>query len=281
MIAKETTTSELENQLAHLIGNSATQAVRKVLDESPLERESIKGIIEQGDDLKGLREAIYLVVSGEFSRFLETKKAKKASVLIKTGGLNSYFEEQVDYWREFWKRLGIREPDFSGISPFIGHVGYYPLLVPKNNKLTAQWSFGACKEKFHCHQPKDMRFLDDEFIKNVHDPRVSAYTAWYRDCIEADDDSQEMPVNASAERNITGITLFNRLMLEYEYSARTRGGHLDMVKSTMCTGSHNKNGLVPRVYWHKKQYEIEGLRIVLHNPRIVRDRVQIRREFFF
>ena len=227
MIAKETTTSELENQLAHLIGNSATQAVRKVLDESPLERESIKKIIEQGDDLKGLREAIYLVVSGEFSRFLETKKAKKASVLIKTGG------------------------------------------------------FGACKEKFHCHQPKDMRFLDDEFIKNVHDPRVSAYTAWYRDCIEADDDIQEIPVNASAERNITGITLFNRLMLEYEYSARTRGGHLDMVKSTMCTGSHNKNGLVPRVYWHKKQYEIEGLRIVLHNPRIVRDRVQIRREFFF
>jgi hypothetical protein len=48
--------------------------------------------------------------------------------------------------------------------------------------------------------------------------------------------------------NHTGITLMEHLVLELKHFEET-GNHLDVDRITLCSGSRNSDGDVPRVDW--------------------------------
>ena len=66
--------------------------------------------------------------------------------------------------------------------------------------------------------------------------------------MEAGKENENLSANKCKELNINGITLEERLLLELFYHWRTNK-HLDINNVTLCTGSRDSGGGVPRVGW--------------------------------
>lgn len=65
---------------------------------------------------------------------------------------------------------------------------------------------------------------------------------------EADEDLKNKSANDLEREGIAGIILRERLLYELEYFKKT-GRHLDIKNVTLCSGSRDSDGRVPRVYW--------------------------------
>ena len=78
--------------------------------------------------------------------------------------------------------------------------------------------------------------------------RDGPYVVGFRRTVEADEENKDKSANQLAKANHKGITLPERLLLGAGFYVAT-GQHLDVVNWTLCTGSHYRDGDVPRVYW--------------------------------
>jgi hypothetical protein len=185
----------------------------------------------------------------------EPFQASKTSVLIRTRRSYPYFDEVFDYWRELWRmQLGIKSPDFAGITPFAAHPGYRPLIMPKHERITAQRLLDICRERFKCWKYTN-NSLDNVVVMNTRDPRKGSYVAWFRDRVEADEELSNLSAIELEKRKIPGITLLEREVMEYDYFNRTNG-HLDIDNMTICPGSRYLCGDLPRVRWDGKKFFI-------------------------
>ena len=185
----------------------------------------------------------------------ESFHTSKTSILIRSYRSNPYFDEVCDYWIELWrKQVGIKNPDFTGITPFVAHPGYRPLIMPKHERITAQRLYDICRERFKCWKYTN-NSLDNVVVMNARDPRKGSYVAWFRDRVEADEELSNLSAIELEKRKIPGITLLEREVMEYDYFNRTNG-HLDINNMTICPGSRYLCGDLPRVRWDGKKFFI-------------------------
>ncbi len=277
MTMTEMITPEQQKQIVRFTEDAASKATKEVLAILPLEKEATqKMVIEKGDELQAI---IMPVITATLSQFLaersETFAVTKASILIKTGGSNPYFDQQFDYWVELWrKKVGIKNPNFIGIAPFVEHTGYRPMILPKHKLITPQYLYDCCREKFGCWKWYDDS-LDNVVRKNDRDPRAGAYVAWFRDRVEADEELKNLSALNIEEKKIPGITLLEREVMEYDHFNRT-GGHLDINNITLCTGSRYGDGHVPLVDWRGGEMDVYGCL-----PRYADGNLRSRQQFTF
>jgi hypothetical protein len=282
MMTMESITSKQERQLIRLTEDAARRAVEEVLSELPLEKDATqKAVIEHGDELQAvLAPAVKKVVSAKLGEFLAEKtesfEVEKTSILIKSGGSNPYFDEVFDYWVNLWrKKLGIKNPNFAGIKPFVEHPGYRPLILPKSELINSQYIYDRSLERYVCWKYTD-RSLDEVVTKNDRDPRRGAYVAWFRDRVEADEELKDLSAIKLREMNISGITLLERELKEYDHFDRTNG-HLDIENMTLCSGSrYDGVGYVPRVNWVDG-----GMSVYWCGPRFANGGLRSRQQFIF
>ena len=187
--------------------------------------------------------------------------------------VNGYFDETLDYWKKLWqKQLGIKTPVFTGIAPFVANSGYRPLIMPRHEFITEQWLFDACRERFDCWKYTNWS-LDRVVVKNDRDPRNGAYVAWFRDRVEADEELRSVSAVQLEKDGISGITLLEREVMEYDYFNRTNG-HLDINNMTLCSGSRYLCDDLPRV-------RCDGEKFFIHYFFADRGEVAMRSRQFF
>jgi len=97
--------------------------------------------------------------------------------------------------------------------------------------------------------------LDKEISINDRDPSKGSYAIWVKDVREADEDNQSKSVNDLKDQDHTGITLLERMLLEFDYWSE-RGEHLDLQKMTLCSGSRHRNGGVPVADWNDGKFSV-------------------------
>lgn len=253
----ESITPNQEKQIVRFMEDAASKAAREATEEVlaslPLDKDAVQTeVIEKGDELQA---EIMPAVKGALTKFLvariDSYELTKVSILIKANGKGKpYFDEALEYWFNLWRRqLGIKNPDFSGIVPFVAHDGYRPYILPKHELITPQYIFDSCYKRFDGRCWKWYSgSLDQVVVKNDRDPRGGAYVAWFRDRVEADKELKNLSANVLETKKIPGITLLEREVMEYDHFNRT-GGHLDIENITLCSGSRVADGHVPRVHW--------------------------------
>lgn len=98
--------------------------------------------------------------------------------------------------------------------------------------------------------------LDVKIPHHDRDPaRDGAYLATFRARKEADVEFHELSADTLKDRGIKGITNPERLLLGLGFFLATEGAgnlndrHLDVVNWTLCSGSRDSGGGVPRVHW--------------------------------
>lgn len=271
-------TSNQEKQIVRFTEDAARKAAEEVLIGLSLKKEAVQeAVIEHGDELQA---ALVPVITTALSQFLaertESFKAIKVSILIKAGGSNPYFDQQFDYWMELWgKKLGIKNPNFAGIAPFTKHPGYRPYIFPKHERITSQYIYDCCRERFNCWKCYDESLDNVVTINKDRDPRASAHVDWFRDRKEADKELKNLSAIKLEEMKIPGISLLKREVMEYEYFDRT-DGHLDIDNVTLCSGSRCVDGHVPRVDWRGDKMHV--YRCI---PRHAFDCLRSRQQFIF
>ena len=193
MMTNDPITSGQEKRIRNLVEDAASKAAKDVLSSLQLEKDVAQEVIEAGDALHdAIKPLISAKLTGILTEKIESSNARKMSVLIKAGGSNPYFDEQFDYYEGLWrKKLGIKNPNFSGILPFGERPGYMPLILPKSDIITAQHIYDRCKERFPCWKFTSQS-LDEVVVKNDRDPRAGAYVIWFRALVEADEDLKNL-----------------------------------------------------------------------------------------
>ncbi len=99
--------------------------------------------------------------------------------------------------------------------------------------------------------------VDECIAHNDRDPGSGAYRVRFLANVEADPEFAKRSANDLAELGYRGITLTERLLLELAFFLATKENnddlnqrHLDGKNVTLCAGSRDSGGDVPRVYWH-------------------------------
>ena len=91
--------------------------------------------------------------------------------------------------------------------------------------------------------------LDAAVPTNDRDPKNGSYAVHFKKTVEADPEFANLSANDLRDREISGITLTERLLLELGYFLAT-GKHLDVENVTLCSDSRYSDGYVPYVYWY-------------------------------
>lgn len=88
------------------------------------------------------------------------------------------------------------------------------------------------------------------------------YQVAFKKSVSHDDDFYGVPADTLKERNIQGITLLERLLLELGFFLET-GSHLDLGGATLCSGSRypNKNVQWIRVPWVRWDSDFQAVYI--------------------
>jgi hypothetical protein len=147
-------------------------------------------------------------------------------------------------WQNFYRDIGIKT-DFSNLRIPEKLQGFDRLIVVAQG-MTPQRLYDKCKELFSCWKWTDENL--DKIVTSDRSAKDSAYAAWFRDRVEADDELKSLSANALKEKSVAGVTLEERLVYELKYFKET-GKHLDIENVTLCTGSRYSDGGVPFVDW--------------------------------
>ncbi len=122
--------------------------------------------------------------------------------------------------------------------------------VPVVKGVTCNMMVDTLREAVRRDGMKVYTYVDDlekGVPTNDRDPnRDGSYIVNFRRTVEADEENANKSANMLKAENHKGITLLERLLLGLGYFLTT-GQHLDVKNSTLCTGSRNSNGRVPRV----------------------------------
>jgi len=125
----------------------------------------------------------------------------------------------------------------------LGKSEYRTIHIPKG--LTIEQAYTECVKLFPC-----WRWTNDDLDALVTSDRTSnqAYSVQVRNRVEADEELKNLSANQLQKQGIKGITLLERLVLELDYFKET-GQYLDVINTTLCSGSRSSDGDVPRVGW--------------------------------
>lgn len=160
---------------------------------------------------------------------------------------NPFDVSDID-WQKTYAALGM-EAEYAEAISLLGvkeDPNFWVVPVVKGvtcNKVVA----GLRKLKVGvCAQVDD---IDKGVTTNDRDPnRDGSYVIGFRRTVEADKENKNLSDYALAKQNHKGITLQERLLLGLGYFLTT-GQHLDVKNVTLCSGSRNQIGFVPRLCW--------------------------------
>lgn len=145
-------------------------------------------------------------------------------------------------WQNFYKNVFGIEVNLQTPQK---QKGFDRLIVVAKG-MTPQLLYNKCEELFPC-----WKWTGNNLDKIVESERKADkdYAIWVRDRIEADEELKNLSANNLKEKNISCVTLEERLLYELKYFIET-GGHLDIENVTLCTGSRYSDGSVPYVHWN-------------------------------
>ncbi len=172
-------------------------------------------------------------------------------------------QKQKDDWVKFYQKFFGFNLDLSSRIPDC-QPGFDRLIVVAKG-LTLNQVYEVCAKHFPC-----WRYADDLDKAISHNDRKpdQAYAIWVRDRVEADEELKNLSADQLKEQGIIGITLLERMLYELKYWDEVNG-HLDKQNWTLCSGSRNADGLVPRapgldgrfrVYCHHSYSQLDYLR---------------------
>ena len=156
-------------------------------------------------------------------------------------------------WQEFYQDEFALSVDLSAIQ-VPGFCNGFGRILYIAQGLTAQKAYDRCAELFPCWKYIDGS-LDEAVPTNDRAPKSGSYAIWIRDRVEADKELKNKSANDLKASGTPCITLLERLVLELTYFKET-GKHLDIENLTMCAGSRNSYGSVPRVYWCGRKLKV-------------------------
>lgn len=146
-----------------------------------------------------------------------------------------------------------------------GRDGFYALEIPPVREgftrlivvlkgLTMNAVYAACEKQFPCWRYADD--LDADIPVNSRMP-VSSYAIWVRDRVEADEEFADLSANDLAPTGHKGTVLLERMLYELKFFDETGGSHLDLKNLTLCTGSRDADGDVPRAHWRGGEFRVD------------------------
>ncbi|MCX6780454.1 MAG: hypothetical protein NT034_04760 [Candidatus Magasanikbacteria bacterium] len=159
-------------------------------------------------------------------------------------------------WKEEWSRfygeIFGRKVDLTEVDevPDPGGFGWVMFVA---NGLTLRGVIKKCQERF----PISSFYGDDADVSvptHVRDT-CKAYSRRFRNRVEADEENKSVSPHEVVKREDV-CTLLERLLLELWYHWRTGGGHLDLLKVTVCAGSKDYSDRFPRVSWRTSRLKI-------------------------
>lgn len=175
-----------------------------------------------------------------------TKKPKKIgqalAALVPTRDPHAQARMQAE---AFYQKFFGLTVDFSKVVIPAQKDGFGRLVIVAQG-VTLNQAVAACKKRFPVWQ-----YYDDLDASVTHNDRTAqnrAYAVWFRDRIEADEETAAKSANQLKEAGTPGITLLERILMELEYFGRT-GQHLDIQNITLCSGSRSSDGFVPFARW--------------------------------
>lgn len=160
------------------------------------------------------------------------------------------------YWEERWRDLGVKFDPAKVVIPAVRGDLTRVIMMPRGimqNQLR-----DICKGLFPCW----FESTDLDKAVSFHDrfPLARSYAVRVRDRMEADEELNNLSANQLAEAETAVETLPERLVHEVDFFKVTQG-HLDVNNVTLCAGSRNSGGDVPRVDW-----DDDGLYVSWYGP---------------
>lgn len=178
----------------------------------------------------------------EFGRFLKRENPF----------LESNISAIIDGWQSFYKEFFGIELDFSKINIPEKQQGFDRLIVIAKG-FTPRQVFEICQKNFPCWCYAGD--LDKKTQgRNDREP-IDHYAIWVRERREADEELKNLSAEDLEKKNIKGITLLERLLLELKFWDET-GEHLDVKNITLCAGSRYSNGNVPNADWNDGRFKV-------------------------
>jgi hypothetical protein len=152
----------------------------------------------------------------------------------------------------FYRHIFGWDCDFSGITIPPKPEGFGRLLVIARG-MTPERVYDQCEKRFKC-----WKYTGDGFYAvgvNDRNADFGAYALWVRECARADEEHTNKSADDLKRAKVKGITLLERLIYELQYFTET-GKHLDNSTITLCSGSRDFEGRVPRVRWTSMGFEV-------------------------
>jgi hypothetical protein len=184
-----------------------------------------------------------IIAAQELARFLKRENPFENSLLYRTLVIN---------WEEFYQKIFNISIDLSQVRIPEDKDGFNWLVILIQG-MTAERLFDKCKEMFRAWKWTDKNL--EEIIKSDRNQVNGPYAVWFRDCVEADEGLKSFSVNNLKQKNIQGITLEERLLLELFYFWKTKK-HLDINNVTLCSGSRYNDGGVPSADWDWDRFDV-------------------------
>lgn len=164
-------------------------------------------------------------------------------VFSKVINVSEILEAWVDFYgQEFGIELCLRDVRIPE------HQKGFDWLLIMAQGLIIQQVYDKSSQHFDCYKYTGKN-LDEVVAHNDRDPKNGPYAIWIRNREEADEELKNLSADDLKKKNIPGITLLERQLLELKYFKET-GKHLDIQNWTLCSGSRYTNGNVPIVSWH-------------------------------
>jgi len=165
--------------------------------------------------------------------------------------------DPVKQWESFYQKYLGSTRDFSKVKipeRTAKQAIEFTRLIIVTGGLTRNQVYEACGKQFPCYKYADD--LDQAVPTNERDPKKGSYAIWVRDTVEADEVHQNKSVDMVTKEKLATETLLERMLHELKYFAET-GKHLDVSNVTLCSGSRDSDGHVPRAYWNDGKFQVD------------------------
>lgn len=158
--------------------------------------------------------------------------------------------DPVKVWERFYLKYFKLTVDLSGVKipeRTLAQIKEFTRLIIVAGGLTNNQVYDACHTAF---KGKCWRYVDDlntGIPTNERESMNGAYAIWVRDTVEADEVHKNKSAEMVVAEGLKTETSLERNLHELKYFAET-GKRLDLVNVTLCSGSRNSGGYVPRAY---------------------------------
>lgn len=167
-------------------------------------------------------------------------------------------DSRVIDWKNHYESRGF-EADFSNIIiPKYDDRLLRPVFMPAHRELPLNATLAMARKNYVVTTYVSGDDLDGKIIRNARSRTIGSYVILVRIGIGPDEDYLGKSINDADPNGIIGINLRERLILGDKAYAET-GKHLDLnaVGWTLCTGSCDSDGRVPRMYWYDDAVRVD------------------------